>query len=69
MKMGTVFKWRNTWYVNYSFEGERHKIAVGKSKKKAMDVLKKIEADIVHKKFSLPVRSKMSFEDLAEELF
>ncbi len=64
--MGTVFKQNEKWYVQYSFRGQRYKKAVGKSKKKAKEVLRKIEADIVNDTFDLPARRKMSFDELAD---
>jgi integrase len=64
--MGTVFKQKNKWYINFTFKGKRYKRVVGRSKKKAMEVLKKIEGDIINEKFSIPVKPRMKFKELAE---
>lgn len=64
--MGTVFKRKNKWYVNYSFRGKRYKITAGKSKRKAEEVLRKIEANIINDRFDLPNRKKMTFNEIAE---
>jgi integrase len=64
--MGTIFRKRGKWYANYVNRGERHRIAIGTSKRKAMEVLRKIEGDIVNETFNLPVNQKMSFRELAD---
>jgi len=64
--MGTVYKQNGKWYVQYSFRGERYKRAVGKTKTKAKEVLRKIETDLISDKFNLPVRNKMTFKKLAD---
>lgn len=64
--MGTVFKQNDKWYIGYSFQGKRYKRAIGKSKKKAKEVLRKIEADLINEKFNLPARKKMTFAELSE---
>jgi integrase len=64
--MGTIFRKRGKWYVNYVNRGERHRIAIGTSKRKAKEVLRKIEGDIINETFNLPVNQKMRFSELAD---
>ena len=64
--MGTLFERNGKWYVNYVFKGKRNKRMVGRSKTKAVEALRRIEADIVNDKFELPSRRKMSFQALAD---
>ena len=66
-EMGSVFKHKQKWYISYYFEGRRYRRAIGSNKKKAEEALKKIEGDIVSRRFGLPQEvKKISFEDLAE---
>jgi integrase len=64
--MATIFKQNGKWYVNFVFRGKRHKRMVGRSEKKAMEALRKVEADIINDRFDIPVRRKMKFRELAE---
>lgn len=64
--MGTIYRKNGKWYVNYVFKGERYRQMVGSSKKKAREVLRKIEGDIVNDTFNLLVKQKMSFKEIAE---
>ncbi|MFB0562993.1 MAG: tyrosine-type recombinase/integrase [Candidatus Lokiarchaeia archaeon] len=64
--MGTVFRKNGKWYINYIFRGERYRKMVGRSKRKALEALRKIEGDIISNRFNLPVKQKMNFRELAE---
>lgn len=64
--MSTISKRNGKWRIDYRFKGQRHRIIVGRSKKKALEVLHKIEGDIINQKFHIPASKKMSFKDLAD---
>ena len=63
--MATIFRHNGKWYVNFVIRGERHKRMVGRSKREAMEALRKFEADIFHDRFDIPVKRKMTFGQLA----
>jgi len=67
--MGTIY-WREdrqSYYVSYAFRGKRYRRKVGRSKKLAETVLRKIEADIINRKYDLRLdRKGMTFNQLAE---
>jgi integrase len=63
--MGTVFQKNGKWYINYRFRGKRYKRMVGRSKKKAMEALRVVEADVIRDRFGLPAAKKMTFRELA----
>jgi integrase len=66
--MGTVY-WREdrqSYYISYAFRGRRYRRKVGRSKKLAETVLRKVEADIINRKYDLRLEKKgMTFNQLA----
>lgn len=56
-----------TWYIDYYFQGKRHKEAVGPSKKEAEAALGKIKGEIrTGKFFGRMIRRDVVFDDLAD---
>jgi len=63
-----VFSKNGNWYIDYWFNGRRVKKMIGKNKALAESVLRKIQTDIVEKKY-LDIRGseRIKFKDFSEE--
>jgi len=63
--MSTINQRNGVLYIDYRINGERYRITVGRSKKKALEVQHKIEGDKINQKFHIPVSKRISFKELA----
>lgn len=65
--MGTTFKKKGNWYIDYYVDGIRKREKIGTSKKLAKTVLKKIEVEIAEGKFlDIKKEKKVKFSDFAD---
>ncbi len=62
-----VFERNGNWWIDYTFNGKRHRKKIGKSKKLAEKVLAKIQTMIIEKKyFDIKEDKEIKFKEMAD---
>jgi integrase len=66
--MGRVFLRGKIWYIDTCYKGKRIRKAVGKDKKSAEKVLKKVEAELIENKWlDIKKEHKIKFSEVSKE--
>lgn len=66
--MGTIFKKRDKWWINYTHEGRRIRIPIGSSKELAEKVLHKKLTEIAENKYlDIQREVRIKFKDFTQE--
>jgi len=65
--MGTLFKKRENWYIDYCVKGRRKRKMIGPSKRLAESVLRKTEVEIAENKYlDMKREVKIKFKDFSD---
>jgi len=60
-----LYKKNNKWWIDYYVNGRRIRRSISKKKKQAEKIYTKTKADILMKKFAIPINEKIKFVDFS----